>query len=144
MTDLTAPERVMAWADENPQWGPQWKCCPLPMMPKTAFSITEYIRADIHRAEVDALVAAAYDDAASEVGEHLSTPEDVIWAKDAAERILDHTPADARAALRAHTEAAVRRALEAAANVVSGCDRVSEVQPAIRALAPAQFIGGGE
>jgi hypothetical protein len=57
MTDHTAPERLMAWADENPQWGPQWKCCPLPMMPKTAFSITEYIRADMHRAEVDALVA---------------------------------------------------------------------------------------
>jgi hypothetical protein len=137
MTDRTAPERI--WVapmheakhdDDFYLLGPKYR----------NGRGTEYIRADLHRAEADALVGAAYEDAASEVGEHLSTPEDVVWAKDAAERILDHTPADARAALRAREEAAVRRALEAAINVVSGCDRVSHVQPAIRALDPAKIV----
>ena len=133
MTDHTAPERVSVKQTEG--YEHNWWGVLTHVYDEEG---VEYIRADLHRAEVDALVAAAYEDAAT-------TYEDGFPAWDvfggATRAIRAHTPADARAALRAHTEAAVRRALEAAINVVSGCDRVSEVQPAIRALAPAQFIG---
>jgi hypothetical protein len=55
-----APERIQAWADRNLQWGPQWKCCPMPMHPMTTFGVTEYIRADLapDPAKVQALVEA--------------------------------------------------------------------------------------
>jgi hypothetical protein len=108
---------------------------------------TEYIRDDLHRAEVDALVAAAYEDAAT-------TYEDGFPAWDvfggATRAIRALTPDDARAALRAHTEAAVRRALEGASAEAAGevaAHGESHLAPFVRrrisSLAdnPAQFIG---
>jgi len=73
----------------------------------------EYIRADHAQAEKEAAVAAAYEDAADEVGQHLSTPEDVVWANDAAERIRDRSNTDALAARDAQVRAeALREAVE--------------------------------
>ena len=128
----------------------------------------EAARAYYH-AEVDALVAAAYEVAAQACEEirqrqiRLSMAEKACFDQEQAIRAL--TPSDARSALRAHTEAAVMRALEAAAAacrkqaeqfksdeyatgqpVSSFSERFgcAQCEDAIRALDPAQFIGGGE
>jgi hypothetical protein len=61
--------------------------------------MTKWIRADHAQAEKEAAVAAAYEDAADEVGQHLSTPEDVVWAKDAAERATAPTPTPLKPAM---------------------------------------------
>jgi len=77
--------------------------------------MTKWIRADHAQAEKEAAVAAAYEDAADEVGQHLSTPEDVVWAKDAAERIRARTDTDALAARDARVRAeALKEAAEVA------------------------------
>ena len=122
------------------------------------------------RAEVDALVAAALENVAKRCDVPDSEKDYSMYMRgvsDAFQAAAKHaralTPSDARAALRAHTEAAVRRALEGAAAV---CRRQAEEfksdeyatgQPlssfkerfacaqcdnAIRALDPAKFIGG--
>lgn len=57
-------------------------------------------RLDARKDDRDAIwaeaTAAAYRLAAMEVGSHLSTPEDILWADDASGRIAALTPQDAR------------------------------------------------
>lgn len=140
MTDHTAPELIWVYDGSHGAWAyGGWD--------KAGQSDTNNRLEYIPRPEVDALVAAAQclrdaqraymanrgnNDLGRQVG---------IRAEELDAALAAFTPTDSRAALRAHTEAAVKRALEAAINVVSGCDRVSEVQPAIRALDASQFVG---
>lgn len=99
MTDHTAPERIMISA-----------CGKAIVTGQTAFpDDAEYIRADLHRAEVDALVAAAYEAAAN-----VADDEGNWHGRAIADRIRSITPADARAALDRKIARAVQTALEMA------------------------------
>lgn len=110
----------------------------------------EYTRTDLVRAEVDALVAAAYEAAAAEAAGEVAAHGCAEFAPFMRRRIRAITPADASAALRAQIEAAVKRALEGAAEHLSmfaepgvSLDYSLEDEiKAIRALDPAQFIDG--
>jgi hypothetical protein len=150
MTDHTAPERVwIAPVHEAKHNDDFYLLSPTYRNGRG----TEYIRDDLHRAEVDALVAAAYEDAADcayNLRRKDWASENEDWdmgTHDAAVAISARTPDDARAALRAHTEAAVRRALE---GVWAGIGKLHGDATAVDALHvlaeairdPAQFIGG--
>lgn len=89
MTD--APERIQAWADKNPQWGPQWKCCPLPLMPMSAFPITPYIRDDLHAA-----VVAERDALAARVAELEAERAQILRREEEAWRRANHAEAKVR------------------------------------------------
>ena len=80
-------------------------------------------------AEVDDLVQAAVAAALREAAKKCRQG-DIIYADSAAEHILALITPDAQAAL----DRAVAAALREAINRVNGCDRISEVQPAILAL----------
>lgn len=111
-----------------------------------------YIRADLHRAEVNALVV----DRDEWKRRYFQMRDERDKAKIAASNYAEfnHEWRKRCDALHAHTEAAVRRALETAARIECDADfvavwgpyehGVNDMQTAIRALAdnPAQFIGG--
>lgn len=96
-----------------------------------------YIRADRAQAELQAAVAAAYDDAAK-IG--------VFWAnayyqieddKHISDPIRTRTPVDAQAALEARDKRVWNKALREAISIVSGygcCHVPDEIQDAILAL----------
>jgi len=80
-------------------------------------------------AEADDLVQAAVAAALREAAKKCRQG-DIIYADSAADHILALIAPDAQAALDRVVAAALREAI----NRVNGCDRISEVQPAILAL----------
>jgi hypothetical protein len=145
MTD-TAPE--MIWADPSvfPEDDPDWTCGDWTDSDLGAGSrAVLYIRADLHRTEVDALITAAEQ-------------RGYANAMEAERKIIEASLDEHHAALRAHTEAAVRRALDAAAYEIAeaaehdaeergwtdGAGQADAIAKRIRALDPAQFVDGAQ
>lgn len=105
-----APERLWLWPAE-PEGGAD-KCVSFPNQPYPSGS-TEYIRADVARADAELAVAEAIRRAAQEAHDWFYDPEhDRVTDPRLGEAILDLAPADALAELqriRAERDAALAR-----------------------------------
>lgn len=148
-----APERIWVQNDTKDHREELSEMAVEPV-PEVTSCFQEYTRTDIS----NALIAAAYEAALSARGmwfgfNSVGEPDGSyctvgahdpggmsLWIK--ADRIRDLTPDDARAAYDAAIRAAKIEGIREAANRANGCDRVSEVAPAITALIEETEKGG--